>query len=122
MVSIILVTLSEVWSCMKVICFFSLSLSLSLTHIHTHTHTQTWKGNMDKAGKTTIKDSKSDFTKVSFKPDLSKFKMTHLDKDTVAIMTRRAYDLAGCTKGVSVYLNGTKLPVSEMSRHLALIV
>lgn len=66
---------------------------------------------MGKAGKTIIRDSKSDFTKVSFKPDLAKFKMTHLDKDTVAIMTRRAYDLAGCTKGVSVYLNGTKLPV-----------
>ena len=66
---------------------------------------------MGKAGKTIIKDSKSDYTKVSFKPDLAKFKMTHLDKDTVAIMTRRAYDLAGCTKGVTVYLNGTKLPV-----------
>ena len=66
---------------------------------------------MGKAGKTIIKDSKSDYTKVTFKPDLAKFKMTHLDKDTVAIMTRRAYDLAGCTKGVSVYLNGTKLPV-----------
>ena len=73
---------------------------------------------MGKAGKTIVKDSKSDFTKVTFKPDLAKFKMTHLDKDTVAIMTRRAYDLAGCTKGVSVYLNGTKLPVSVVSRNL----
>ena len=49
---------------------------------------------------------------VSFKPDLAKFKMTHLDADTVALMTRRAYDIAGCTKGVTVSLNGTKLPVS----------
>lgn len=38
--------------------------------------------------------------------------MTHLDADTVALMTRRAYDIAGCTKGVTVHLNGTKLPVS----------
>ena len=48
---------------------------------------------------------------VTFKPDLAKFKMTHLDTDTVALMTRRAYDLAGCTKGVAVHLNGTRLPV-----------
>ena len=56
--------------------------------------------------------SKKDFTHVTFKPDLGKFKMSHLNKDIVSLMTRRAYDIAGCTKGVSVYLNGNKLPVS----------
>lgn len=74
---------------------------------------QTWKNNMGVAGKATINASKQDYTKVIFKPDLSKFKMTHLDRDTVALMTRRAYDIAGCTKGVSVYLNGKKLPVRQ---------
>jgi len=68
---------------------------------------------MGVAGKATINASKQDYTKVIFKPDLSKFKMTHLDRDTVALMTRRAYDIAGCTKGVSVYLNGKKLPVRQ---------
>ena len=67
---------------------------------------------MGATGKATINSSKSDYTKVVFKPDLAKFKMTHLDRDTVALMTRRAYDIAGCTKGVTVYLNGEKLPVS----------
>ena len=75
---------------------------------------QTWKDNMGVAGKVSITSSKSDYTMVSFKPDLAKFKMTHLDKDTVALMTRRAYDIAGCTRGVSVTLNGKKLPVSGM--------
>lgn len=55
---------------------------------------------------------------VSFKPDLAKFKMTHLDADTVALMTRRAYDIAGCTKGVTVSLNGNKLPVSIDCRNV----
>lgn len=67
---------------------------------------------MGKSGKTIIKDSKNDFTKVTFKPDLSKFGMTHLTKDMVDIMSRRVYDMAGCLKGVGVYLNGKKLPVS----------
>ena len=53
---------------------------------------------------------------VTFKPDLVKFKMTHLDRDTVGVMTRRAYDIAGCTKGVAVYLNGNRLPVREGGR------
>ena len=66
---------------------------------------------MGKSGKTIIKESKGDFTKVTFKPDLSKFHMTHLTSDMVAIMTRRVYDLAGCTRGVTLYLNGTKIPV-----------
>lgn len=66
---------------------------------------------MGKSGKTIIKESKNDFTRVTFKPDLSKFGMTHLTKDMVDIMTRRVYDMAGCTKGVAVYLNAKKLAV-----------
>lgn len=51
--------------------------------------------------------SGEDFTKVSFKPDLRKFNMTHLDDDIVALMTKRVYDLAGVTDAkVRVKLNG----------------
>lgn len=50
---------------------------------------------------------------MTFRPDLPKFKMSILDKDTVALMTRRAYDVAGSTKGIRVFFNGTKLPVSS---------
>ncbi len=54
-----------------------------------------------------------DFTCVTFQPDLTKFKMEKLDKDIVALLTRRAYDVAGSCKGVKVTLNGKKLPVSR---------
>ena len=65
----------------------------------------------------------SDFTEVTFNPDLEKFKMETLDKDIVALLTRRAYDIAGTTKGVRVILNGNKLPVSlpPHPHHLKLI-
>lgn len=52
-----------------------------------------------------IKDNpeKKDFTQITFKPDLEKFGMTHLDDDIVALMTKRVYDLAGTTpSGVKV--------------------
>ena len=54
----------------------------------------------------------TDFTEICFYPDLEKFKMEMLDRDIVALLTRRAYDIAGCTKGVRVTLNGTRLSVS----------
>lgn len=74
---------------------------------------QTWYDNMSRAGEAKIKPfSSDDYTCISFQPDLSKFKMESLDRDTVALLTRRAYDIAGSTKGVKVFLNGAKLPVS----------
>ena len=67
---------------------------------------------MGKAAEPMIKDfSGKDFTCITFKPDLAKFKMETLDSDTVALLTRRAYDVAGSVRGIAVYLNGKKLPV-----------
>lgn len=69
---------------------------------------------MGKAGEMKLKYyDGEDYTCVTFQPDLSKFKMTILDKDIVALMSRRAYDIAGSTKDVKVFLNGQRLPVSE---------
>ena len=68
---------------------------------------------MTKTENPKIKDDehRSDFTCIKFHPDLEKFKMEKLDDDTVALMSKRAYDIAGCVRGVVVYLNGKKLPV-----------
>lgn len=69
--------------------------------------------NMGKAGEMELKPfNGEDYTCITFQPDLSKFKMQSLDKDIVALMVRRAYDIAGSTKDVKVFLNGNKLPVS----------
>lgn len=54
------------------------------------------------------------WTKVSFKPDLKKFNMTHLEDDVVALMRKRVFDLAGCLgKTVKVELNGKRVPVKS---------
>lgn len=75
---------------------------------------KTWFDNMGRAGESKIKPfDGDDYTCITFQPDLAKFKMQALDKDTVALLTRRAYDIAGSTKGVRVFLNGKKLPVSR---------
>lgn len=74
---------------------------------------QTWASNMSKTSEPKIKpSSSSDYTKITFCPDLSKFKMEKLDSDIVGLMSRRAFDVAASTRGVKVLLNGKKLPVS----------
>lgn len=55
---------------------------------------QTWGSNMSKAGEPKLQDHKGDdYTKVTFSPDLEKFKMEKLDGDIVSLMSRRAYDV-----------------------------
>ncbi|KAJ8404372.1 hypothetical protein AAFF_G00341450 [Aldrovandia affinis] len=82
---------------------------------------QTWYNNMGRAGESKINPfAGEEYTCITFQPDLSKFKMQTLDKDTVAIMTRRAYDIAGSSKGVRVFLNGKRLPVVGFRKYVDL--
>ncbi|CAN9504161.1 unnamed protein product [Ophioblennius macclurei] len=88
-----------------------------------HSFKQTWQNNMTKTSDPKIKFfDGDDFTCVTFQPDLSKFKMEKLDKDIVALMTRRAYDVAGSCKGVKVTLNGKKLPITGFRSYVELYV
>lgn len=73
---------------------------------------QTWTDNMSKAGDPKIADSSDDYTKITFQPDLAKFKMPALDRDIIDLMSRRAYDVAASSGGVKVYLNDKRVPVS----------
>ncbi|XP_060111232.1 DNA topoisomerase 2-alpha [Heteronotia binoei] len=84
---------------------------------------QTWTDNMSKAGQMTLKFfDDEDFTCITFKPDLTKFKMTVLDKDIVALMARRAYDVAGAVKDVKVFLNGKRLPVKGFRSYVDMYI
>ncbi|XP_073319241.1 DNA topoisomerase 2-beta isoform X2 [Pagrus major] len=88
-----------------------------------HSFKQTWQNNMSKTSDPKIKFfDGDDFTCVTFQPDLDKFKMEKLDKDIVALLTRRAYDVAGSCKGVKVSFNGKKLPVTGFRSYVDLYV
>ncbi|XP_014286491.1 DNA topoisomerase 2 [Halyomorpha halys] len=84
---------------------------------------QTWKDNMSKAEDVKIKSSaEHDYTKVTFSPDLKKFKMEKLDKDIVDLMCRRAYDVAASSRGVKVWLNGERLPIKTFKDYIDLYI
>ncbi|GAA5960302.1 hypothetical protein JCM3765_002536 [Sporobolomyces pararoseus] len=74
---------------------------------------QIFNDNMSKKGKPKITDNKKgeDWTEITFTPDLKRFNMEEFDKDTVSLLQKRVYDMAGITKGVKVFLNGKKLAV-----------
>ncbi|KAK9128716.1 hypothetical protein Syun_017513 [Stephania yunnanensis] len=77
---------------------------------------QVFGNNMGKKSEPTITKCKEgeNWTKVTFKPDLAKFKMIYLEEDVVALMKKRVIDLAGCLgKTVKVDLNGQRVPVKS---------
>ncbi|GLG97265.1 DNA topoisomerase 2 [Gryllus bimaculatus] len=83
---------------------------------------QTWENNMSIAKPEKIQDYiGKDYTKISFSPDLSKFKMEKLDQDIVDLMTRRAFDVAAST-AVNVFLNNKKLSVHSFKEYVNLFI
>lgn len=83
---------------------------------------QQWTSNMSRKGKPEIrKYSGEDYTSVEFWPDLDKFGMGDLEHDTVALMRRRVYDVAG-TSGArcAVHLDGKPLPLKAFEEYCAL--
>lgn len=82
-------------------------------------YTQHWTNNMSQMGKASITTNKSDdYTKVTFTPDFSKFKMDGMDDDFEALVKRRVYDLAGTSRGVKVWLNGERIKVNSFKRYM----
>ncbi|KAJ4785264.1 DNA topoisomerase 2 [Rhynchospora pubera] len=84
---------------------------------------QVFSENMGKKSEPTITKCKQgeNWTRVTFKPDLAKFKMDHLEEDVVALMKKRVVDLAGTLgKSVKVELNGQRVPVKSFSDYINL--
>ena len=88
---------------------------------YNNSFSKVWTDNMKIAEEPIIRPPKDeDFTRVTFKPDLRKFNMTHLDKDIVDLFSRRAYDIAGSSKGLKVFLNDNCLPVRGFQSYVDL--
>lgn len=91
--------------------------------------TQVFEDNMSVAREPVVKKctaaetKKGDYTKITFSPDLKRFKMTSLDEDTLGLLSKRAYDIAGSMssrpgKKLTVSLNGKKLPIKTFQDYL----
>ncbi|KAK5959501.1 DNA topoisomerase 2 PWA37_003462 [Arxiozyma heterogenica] len=83
---------------------------------------QRWENNMNVCHPPTITSYKkgTSYTKVTFKPDLSRFGMEKLDDDILGVMRRRVYDINGSVRDVSVYLNGKYLKIKNFKSYVEL--
>lgn len=53
----------------------------------------------------------TDFTRITFTPDLSRFNLDYLDEVTFELIKKRTVDVAGTLEGVEVKFNGQKIGV-----------
>ena len=98
------------------------------------TYRQEFADNMTKRGEPRVAEAKKkkggggggggsdSFTCVTFYPDLARFGMDSLDADTVALLSKRVYDVAGTAAGkLTVVLNGARLEgVKDFKTYLGL--
>jgi DNA topoisomerase-2 len=69
------------------------------------------------------KYTKKPFTKITFQPDLERFEMDCIDKDTLSLLYKRVYDMTACTdKSLSVTLNGEKLEYKAFEKYVDLYI
>lgn len=79
---------------------------------------KTWRHNMSSSNNAEITPyDGSDYTCVSWEPDLPRFGMPAFQGDIVAILKKRVYDLAGISK-LRVFLNKKLIKVTNFSKYV----
>jgi DNA topoisomerase-2 len=84
-----------------------------------------WTNNMSNKSEPKIGTmSGPDWTRVTFFPDFSKFKMPYgFDKDILSLFQKRVYDIAATTdRRCKVWLNGNQLPIRDFTEYVAFYV
>ncbi|CAI4758179.1 CFF_collapsed_G0047310.mRNA.1.CDS.1 [Saccharomyces cerevisiae] len=85
-------------------------------------YVQKWENNMSICHPPKITSYKKgpSYTKVTFKPDLTRFGMKELDNDILGVMRRRVYDINGSVRDINVYLNGKSLKIRNFKNYVEL--
>ena len=88
------------------------------------TYKQKWSTNMTVCSppKITSSAKKSDYTKITFKPDLARLNMESISDDTVALLQKRVYDLTGSLRGIKVFLNGERIKISNFKDYVSMFL
>lgn len=83
---------------------------------------QVFSNNMSKKGTPKITDNKKgeQYTQITFTPDLKRFNMADggFDRDTLALLYKRVWDMAGIIPKVKVYLNGKILRCKDFKAYV----
>lgn len=96
---------------------------------------QVWSKNMGKvtSAKITSNPKGEEYTRITFRPDLQRFHMDSIDDDTLSLLQRRVYDMAGTMKTVNaegkkhgkdvkVFLNGERISIKSFKQYVDMYV
>ncbi|CAJ0825483.1 3730_t:CDS:2 [Entrophospora sp. SA101] len=83
-------------------------------------YVQSFYKNMTKTDKPKITayNKKEECTKISFNPDFEKLGMSKLTNDTIALLNKHVYDIAGTVKNVKVFLNNKHIQVKIFEEYV----
>lgn len=82
---------------------------------------QKFSRNMDVINPPVIeKYTDEEFTRITFKPDLKRFKMPELEDNIISLLKKRVYDMCGTLKNVKVFLNDILLEVTDFKDYVKL--
>ncbi|KAG8845777.1 DNA topoisomerase 2 [Serendipita sp. 411] len=98
-------------------------------------YSQTWTNNMGNVTKPKITSNSrgEEYTRITFRPDLARFHMEEIDEDTLALLQRRVYDMAGTMKttnaegkkhgkDVKVFLNNERINIKGFKQYVEMYV
>lgn len=81
-------------------------------------YSQVWKNNMYEKEDAVISNNKHQFTRINFKPDLEKFKLTKIDENMKALIHRRSIDAAVWCRGkVKVLFNKKEIEINTLEKY-----
>jgi len=86
---------------------------------------QTYEDNMNKRSEPKIKEYKgtSDYTYVTFYPDYKRFGMKELDNDTIKLLSKRVYDIAGILpSSVKIFLNNERIRIKNFESYINMYI
>ena len=64
-----------------------------------------------------------DYTKIYYEPDFKKFSMKEIDEDTLSLLIKRIYDVAGTTPSrIKVYYNNELIKINDFNQYIDLYI
>lgn len=72
-----------------------------------------WQDNMSTRSIVKVTKSIQHYTRVTYTPDLKRFGMDSIDDDTIKLIEKRVYEVAGCNPNLNVYFNGKKIQINS---------
>jgi DNA topoisomerase-2 len=81
---------------------------------------QEYSNNMRKIEKPTIKTGKKGFTCITFFPELDRFAMSNIDDSTLAVLEKRAIDIAATNPKLTIIFNNKKYSFRSFDEYIKL--